>query len=65
MLHKFSFRKGEVAYANRFLQSNAFKRARETGKISYSEFATDPCRSIFSRVQTMFSPRFTDNASRM
>src|ERR1700680_3931236 len=46
MLHKFSFRNGEVSYANRFLESNAYKKAKETGKISFGEFATDPCRSI-------------------
>ncbi len=65
MLHMFSFRGGKVSYANRFLKSNAYNRARETGKISYREFATDPCRSIFSRIQSMFSQNygFTDNAN--
>ncbi len=63
MLHKFSFKEGTASYANRFLQSNAYKTARETGKITYPEFATDPCRSIFSRLQTLFSPQFTDNAN--
>src|SRR6476660_2927415 len=63
MLHKFSFKEGKVAYANKFLESNAFKSAIETGKISYKEFATDPCRSIFKRVSSMFSNKFTDNAN--
>ena len=63
MLHKFSFKDGKVAYANKFLESNAFKSAMETGKISYKEFATDPCRSIFKRVSSMFSTKFTDNAN--
>ena len=26
-------------------------------------FGTDPCRSIFKRVQSVFSPEFTDNAN--
>ena len=63
MLHKFSFKEGKVAYANKFLESKAFKSAMETDKISYREFATDPCRSIFKRVSSMFSTKFTDNAN--
>lgn len=54
MLHSFTFHQGNVAYANRFLHSPAYRKARETGKISYSEFATDPCRSIFKRVTSAF-----------
>lgn len=63
MLHKFSFKNGQVSYANKFLESMAYKSAKETGKISYKEFATDPCRSIFKRVSSMFSHQFTDNAN--
>jgi beta,beta-carotene 9',10'-dioxygenase len=63
MLHKFSFTDGKVLYANKFLKTRAYKRAKETGKISFSEFATDPCRSIFSRVSAMFSRQFTDNTN--
>src|ERR1035437_4622680 len=36
---------------------------QERGKIAYSEFATDPCRSLFKRVQTLFSPELSDNAN--
>lgn len=63
MLHKFSFKEGTVTYANRFLESNAYKSSIETDKIKYKEFATDPCRSIFKRVSSMFSSEFTDNAN--
>lgn len=63
MLHKFSFFEGEVSYANRFIKSKAYKQAKEKGKISYREFATDPCRSIFSRVSAMFSSDVTDNTN--
>jgi beta,beta-carotene 9',10'-dioxygenase len=63
MLHKFSFTDGKVLYANKFLKTRAYKKAKETGKISFSEFATDPCRSIFSRVSAMFSRQFTDNTN--
>lgn len=63
MLHKFSFQNGKVSYANKFLESKAYKYSKEKGEISYSEFATDPCRSIFKRFAQMFSPRPTDNAN--
>ena len=63
MLHRFSFNDGQVAYANRFLEGRSYKTAKETGRMSYSEFATDPCRSIFQRVQSIFSPALGDNAN--
>jgi beta,beta-carotene 9',10'-dioxygenase len=63
MLHRFSFADGEVSYANRFLETKAYRAAKETGEITYSEFATDPCRSLYQRVTAMFSPKFTDNAN--
>ncbi len=63
MLHRFGFADGEVSYANRFLESRAYRAARAEGKIAYSEFATDPCRSLFARVGAMFSPKLTDNAN--
>lgn len=62
MLHRFSFADGRVSYANRFLRSRAY-RAAEDSKIAYAEFATDPCRSIFKRVATMFRPSITDNCN--
>jgi len=63
MLHKFSFHDGEVSYANKFLETEAYRYAKANGKIGYSEFATDPCRSIFKRFAQMFSSRVTDNAN--
>ena len=62
MLHRFSFGGGRVSYANRFLHTNAYREA-EQGRISYREFATDPCRSIFRRAATMFRPDFSDNCN--
>lgn len=62
MLHRFSFDGGEVSYANRYLRGRAFAAAEE-GRIEYSEFATDPCRSIFRRAATLFRPRPTDNCN--
>jgi beta,beta-carotene 9',10'-dioxygenase len=63
MLHRFSFADGGVSYANRFLETRAYRAARDTGRISYSEFATDPCRSLFQRVTTIFSTKLSDNAN--
>jgi beta,beta-carotene 9',10'-dioxygenase len=40
MLHRFSFHQGQVSYANRFIESPASTKAKETGQISYGEFAT-------------------------
>ena len=64
MLHRFTFAGGAVSYANRFLASPSFRGAREQNRIVYSEFASDPCRSLFKRVATAFSPpAFGDNAN--
>ena len=63
MLHRFGFADGRVSYGNRFLQTRAYRAANETGELTYSEFATDPCRSLFKRVQVFFSPRISDNAN--
>jgi len=64
MLHRFGFAAGRVSYLNRYLRSQAFEEANATGAISRREFATDPCRSIFQRVASLFVPEpFTDNGS--
>jgi beta,beta-carotene 9',10'-dioxygenase len=63
MLHRFAFADGKVSYANRFLETRAYRAAHERGKIAYSEFATDPCRTIFGRFFSMFAPSLTDNAA--
>ena len=53
MLHKFDIANGNVGYANKFLDSPAF-RAAKNGKMQYAEFATDPCRSLFKRIAQIF-----------
>jgi beta,beta-carotene 9',10'-dioxygenase len=63
MLHRFGIDAGSVSYASRFIEGNSYRAAKETGEISYSEFATDPCRSLFQRVTSMFSPKLSDNAN--
>ena len=62
MLHRFSVSDGQVTYTNRFLRTKAYQAMRD-GRLAYSEFATDPCRSIFKRLMTVFDPHITDNAS--
>lgn len=54
MLHRFTLGDGKVSYASRFLDTPA-GRAMKAGRISYPEFATDPCRSLFARFFTRFS----------
>jgi beta,beta-carotene 9',10'-dioxygenase len=65
MLHRFTIADGHVSYGNRFLESRDYRATREQGRLVYSEFATDPCRSLFKRIQTLFSPgsALTDNAN--
>jgi len=63
MLHAFRVADGTVAYRNRFLQTKSRTEALEQGEIARSEFATDPCRSLFGRVMSVFNPKLTDNAS--
>jgi beta,beta-carotene 9',10'-dioxygenase len=63
MLHKFAFAAGRVSYANRYLRSQAYEEAMATGTIGRGEFATDPCRTLFQRVVSWFSPKITDNGA--
>jgi beta,beta-carotene 9',10'-dioxygenase len=62
MLHRFTFADGAVGYANRELETRADAAVRD-GRIAYREFATDPCRSIFRRMATMFTSGASDNAN--
>jgi beta,beta-carotene 9',10'-dioxygenase len=63
MLHRFTIHGGRVSYGNRFLASRTYLDSRQQGRMLYPEFATDPCRSLFKRVQSMFAPTLTDNAN--
>jgi beta,beta-carotene 9',10'-dioxygenase len=60
MLNRFGFADGRVSYKNRFIDSRAYRDAKD-GEWRHGGFATDPCRSIFKRVQSTFSPDVTDN----
>lgn len=63
MLHRFGFAEGAVTYRNRYLETPSYLAARRDGHIAYGEFATDPCRSIFSRLFTHPRLRRTSNAN--
>jgi beta,beta-carotene 9',10'-dioxygenase len=62
MLNRFGIADGRVSYKSRFIDSVAYRDAKE-GEWRHGGFATDPCRSLFKRVQSIFSPDATDNAN--
>lgn len=62
MLHKFTFQNGNVSYANKFLRCDAYNQAQQTGRIQYSEYATDPTRSALGKIFAAFDQRITDSA---
>jgi len=62
MLHRFTIERGRISYGSRFLESRSYRAARERGQMVYGEFATDPCRSLFKRMQTLFSARALSDA---
>ena len=63
MLHRFDMADGRVSYTNKFLDTPA-RRAIQDGKMRCTEFATDPCRSLFKRIAQQFvGSRFGANAN--
>lgn len=62
MLRKFSFADGQVSFANRFLESQAYREAKAKGKISRGEFGTTARHSLLERLTDPL-PRLTDNAT--
>jgi beta,beta-carotene 9',10'-dioxygenase len=62
MLNRFGFADGRVSYGSRFIESRSYEDAK-SGEWTRGGFATDPCRSIFKRVQQIFSPQPTDNTN--
>ena len=62
MLRKFSFTNGEVSFANRFVESQAYQEAKAKGKISRGEFGTTARHSLLERLADPL-PRLTDNAT--
>ena len=63
-LHKFTIANGKVSYQNAMIECESYKKVTETGDIQFSEFASDPCKSIFKKVQSYVFPslpNMTDN----
>jgi beta,beta-carotene 9',10'-dioxygenase len=63
MLNAFTLRSGEVSYASRFLESREYHHVRQHGEPVGRGFGTDPCRSLFKRVASLFSSGATDNCN--
>ncbi len=63
MLNAFTIAGGGVSYGSRFIQSQAYRHVREHGEIRAGTFGSDPCRSIFQRVSSVFNPAMTDNTN--
>lgn len=62
MLHRFDFADGAVSYTNRLLDTPGSRALRQEGRIGYTEFATDPCASLFGRFFTRFTKKPSHNA---
>ena len=64
MLHRFHIANSSVSYRSRFIDCEAYRSAQQEGRITYSDFATDPCRTLFQQLQTIFNPdpKITDSA---
>ncbi len=63
MLHRFGFWQGSVSYRNKLVRGKAATAYERDGKLSFAEFATDPCKSAFGRVMSLFDPNITDNGA--
>ena len=62
MLNAFTLGGGRVAYASRFLDSEAYREARK-GHLNYLAFGSDPCRKLFKRLATLFHASANDNCN--
>lgn len=62
-LHQFNFADHQVTYSCKFLQSEAYKRAKSSDQISSVEFGTRRKMSLLARVRDIFAPELSDNAN--
>lgn len=63
-LHSFNIKNGQVDYISKYIECASYQAAESEGKLQFSEFATDPCKSIFKKAQSYFFPslpNMTDN----
>jgi beta,beta-carotene 9',10'-dioxygenase len=62
LLRRFEFENGEIEYSSRFLDTEAYRGARE-GELRYPEFGTNPSWGLLDRLKNVMRGRLTDNAS--
>jgi beta,beta-carotene 9',10'-dioxygenase len=63
-LHSFTISNGQIGYRCRYIDCASYRHVKETGELKYSEFATDPCQSLFRKIQSYVFPtlpNMTDN----
>jgi carotenoid cleavage dioxygenase-like enzyme len=63
MLHKFTFKEGQVSDRNRSLRGQTYRKNIEAGKICVEEFATPVNRSIWQNVGSILNLEIGDNAN--
>jgi carotenoid cleavage dioxygenase-like enzyme len=63
MLHKFTFKEGQVSYRNRSLRGQTYRKNIEAGKIYVDEFATPVNRSIWQNVGSILNLEICDNVN--
>ncbi len=62
-LHKFSFASGSVKATCKFLATEAYRKSAVEGRIALAEFGTNPKRSIWGKLGSVFNHQLTDNAN--
>jgi len=54
IIHQFDIRGGKVNYQSKYIESNVKDLVLNQDTISFPEFATDPCGSIFKKLKSWF-----------
>ncbi|XP_046576729.1 beta,beta-carotene 15,15'-dioxygenase-like, partial [Haliotis rubra] len=67
VLHKFTVKDGKVQYQSKLLDSETLAKCLKANRLVVGQFATaaypDPCKSIFTRFFSYFTPKDTDNTA--
>lgn len=63
MLYRFHFQEGRVVYSNRYLQSDAYLKAKAAGAPSSPEFATNPRPTLLQRLRLVARAGSGNNAN--
>lgn len=54
IIHQFDIKEGKVYYQSKYIDGNVKKELKDNDRISYPEFATDPCYGIFQKLRSWF-----------